>query len=139
MKLIKVTLPKGRHNVHDGLGGVHQDGAVVDLPDETADALVSMKLAVFADESSRLEAERAHKARADDARLAEQKHRSRQAMSVHDALPPEVRAAVHEHGDDVTENYLAGLAKDEDSGVLPGLPAPRRRRQPKTRSEGGDV
>ncbi len=70
--------------------------------------------------------------------MAQQKARARAAMAVHDSLPEQVRAAVHEHGDDVTEDYLAGIARESET--LPGLPEPRRRGRPrKIRPEGGDA
>lgn len=140
MKTIKIVLPPERKNVHDGLGGVHVNGDVVELPDETADALVAMKLAAFADTSSAIDAAKAHKERADLERMAQQKARARSSMAVHDSLPADVRAAVHEHGDDVTEDYLAGIAREHESETLPGLPEPRRRGRPrKIRPEGGDA
>ncbi len=138
MKTIKIVLPPERKNIHDGIGGVHVNGDVVTLPDETADALVALKFAAFADASSALDAAKAHEARAEAARMAQQKARARAAMAVHDSLPEQVRAAVHEHGDDVTEDYLAGIARESET--LPGLPEPRRRGRPrKIRPEGGDA
>lgn len=138
MKTIKIVLPPSRKNVHDGLGGIHVNGDVVELPDETADALVAMKLAAFADASSAIDAERAHKERAEIERMAQQKARARSAMAVHDALPAEVRVAVHELGDDVTEDYLAGLERD-DSEPAPSKPNRRQRRMMQQKPEGGDV
>lgn len=137
MKTIKIALPPERKNVHDGLGGIHINGAVVELPDETADALVAMKLAAFADASSAIDAAKAHKERADIERMAQQKARARSAMAVHDALPAEVRVAVHELGDDVTEDYLAGLEREYESA--PSKPNRRQRRMMQQKPEGGDV
>lgn len=137
MKTIKIALPPERKNVHDGLGGIHINGAVVELPDETADALVAMKLAAFVDASSAIDAARAHRERADIERMAQQKARARSSMAVHDSLPAEVRVAVHELGDDVTEDYLAGLNREAEE---PDEPIKRGRGRPrKFRPEGSDA
>lgn len=142
MKQVRITLPEGRADVHDGVGGIHKQGQMVELPDEVADQFVAMRLAVFLDDSSRIEAERANKARADDSRIAQQRARAVQSMSVHDALPAEVRHVVHEEGDEATEDYLARLASKLHEGDMPpeGLPPKRPRGRPRKQTpEGGDV
>ena len=139
MKTVKITLgdPPGRQ-VHDSEGRKHADGTIVTLSDADADLFVSRRLAVFVDESSRIEAERANRERHEAGRLAQQKRRSEQAMMVHDSLPAEVRAVVHEMGDEVTETYLAGLAREDDE-PKPAKLNRKQRRMMARGIEGGDV
>lgn len=108
MKSVKITL-KGtpRTDISDSAGHVYKDGDEVELPDADADLFVTLKCAVFVDGSSVIQAAANAKERTAASEQATQRHRSQQAMALHDALPPEVRAEVHEHGDEVVENYLA--------------------------------
>ena len=108
MKSVRITLAgTGRVDLHDGIGGVHLDGHMVELPDEIADAFVAAKLAVFLDGSSAIEAGKLAKERAEAHAVAEQKRRAEQMMHLHDNLPKEVRELAAEHGDDVVEDFLA--------------------------------
>ena len=108
MKSVKITL-KGtpRTDISDSDGHVYKDGDQVALPDADADLFVSLKCAVFVDGSSAIQAAADAKERTAASEQATQRHRSQQAMAIHDALPPEVRAEAHEHGDEVVETYLA--------------------------------
>jgi len=158
-----------RPDIHDGLGGVHHHGDVVELPDEVAIAFVAGGFADLIGAGSYAKVTEASKA-ADDARALITRHASaRVQQDLYDSLPPEVRALAREHGQAVVEEYLQGLpsmplaeylahagepfadAHDAASAeVLPGLPhaAPdmppaqkRRGRPPKIKPtpEGGDA
>lgn len=115
MKTVQIDLSQrtNKSPVSDGIGGKHAHGAVVQLPDEVADALIGLKVAFPVDGSSLIEAQRKAKEQAEVNRLAEQRAAAARRMALHDNLPPDVRAAVHEHGDEATEAYLAHLQQQE--------------------------
>lgn len=131
MKTVKMTLTGKKKPVSDGLGGRHADGAVVQLPDDVADQFVAMKVAVFVDGSSSIEAAEANKQRQAEAIMAQRKAMAARAMAIHDALPADVRQAVHEDGDEVTERYLAHLSSVEGADVVEALPIKRKRGRPR--------
>lgn len=138
---LKITLPEGRHEVHDGLGGVHRDGAVVRLPASVANAFLAKKLAIPADGGMVVQAQKQAEERQAVAEAAQQQARSKAAMSLHDNLPPEVRQAVHEHGDEVVEQYLANqqeLERKIEAQMQPRLTRKQRRALRDT-PEGGDT
>lgn len=123
--------------MHDGLGGVHTDGTVVELPDEVADAFIAAKLAVFVDGSSAIKAREDAKVVAEQQAFALQKRRAEQMMMVHDAMPKEVRELAMEHGDEAIEDFLAEQARSARGKPEPldlDLEQPKRRRRKK-----GDV
>jgi hypothetical protein len=126
MKTVKITLTGKKKPIHDGVGGVHSDGAIVELPDAIADQFVAIKVAVFVGDMSSIAAIAANKERADESRIAQIKARASRAMQIHDALPADVRQAVHEDGDEVTERYLAGI-DDADASVAEPIKRPRGR------------
>ncbi len=108
MKSVKITLKEtARSDISDSTGHTYKDGDKAELSDTDADLFVSLKCAVFVDGSSAIQAAADAKERTAASEQATQRHRSQQAMAIHDALPPEVRAEAHEHGDEVVENYLA--------------------------------
>lgn len=91
--------------IHDGLGGKHAHGSVVDLPDDVAGNLISAGLGHAASAEDSLKAKAAAEEKANAARQA---HAARD-MALWDSLPPDVRARAAEEGDGVVEDYLAGL------------------------------
>ncbi len=115
MKTIQIDLSArtNKKPISDGAGGQHADGAVVQLPDEIADALIGLKVAFPVDGSSLIAAQAAAKERAEADRVQRIKVAAMRQMQVHDSLPPEVRAMVHEHGDEVTEQYLAHVREQD--------------------------
>lgn len=138
---LKITLPEHMQDVHDGLGGVHRNGAVVRLPASVADAFLSRKLAVPADGGMIAQAQQQAAERQAVADAAGQQARSRAAMALHDNLPPEVRQAVHEHGDEVVEEYLAHqqeLERKIEAVMQPRLTR-KQRRAMRGVPEGGDA
>ena len=162
MKTIRIdTKTKLSHvenpTVADGLGGVHAHGAVVELPDETAAALVSLGFGDYVDATIKAKAVQQATEDAAARMQAQRQAAARHNMEIWDSLPPGVRARAREDGDSVIEDYLAGLPSvplDEyeksdvdvfrpEIGEETPAPAPRRRgRPPKVRPpvpEGGDV
>ena len=137
MKTIQIDLSSrdNQNPVHDGIGGQHAHGAVVELPDEVADALIGLKCAFPVDGSSLIAAQQAAKEQRERQRLAQERAAAVSRMRLHDELPPEVRALVHEHGDEATEAYLAQQqAHDEQPApdqVLKRRPG-RPRKHPRT-------
>lgn len=143
MKVIQIKLAgTNRQEVHDGLGGIHKEGDLVKLPDETADILVGAKLAIFVDGNSELKVHQQSKERADQERLALQKRRSEQAMKLHENLPPEVRLASQENPEavedylaDLTAKFQAAIPRDanadqiEGADVVSGLPSKKGKKK----------
>ena len=105
MKTIQIDLTSRtkKSPVSDGIGGQHADGAVVELPDEVADALIGLKIAFPVDGSSLIAAKAAAKEREKADKIQRIKVAAMRQMQLHDSLPADVRALVHEHGDEVTE------------------------------------
>ena len=141
---LKITLPDHMADIHDGLGGVHRNGAIVCLPAPIADAFLAKKLAMPADGSMVAQAQKQAEERRAEAIHAEQKARSAAAMNLHDNLPPEVRQAAAEHGDEVVQEYLANqaqLAEEFEQAMQPAKLNRKQRRAmrvvPST-PEGGD-
>ncbi len=126
---IDLTARPTMNPISDGIGGQHKHGAVVELPDEIADALIGLKAAFPVDGSSLIEAKEAAKQRLADDLMAQQHAAAKRSMNLHDNLPAEVRAAVHEHGDEVTETYLASL---QEQDAQPS-PAPAQFKRPRGR------
>lgn len=142
MKTVQIDLSQraNKSPVSDGVGGKHAHGAVVQLPADVADALIGLKVAFPVDGSSLIEAQRKAKEQAEINRLAEQRAAAARRMQLHDNLPPDVRAAVHEFGDEATEAYLAHLQQQEAEAERarveafnqpPAHLAPRRRGRPR--------
>ncbi len=116
MKTIQIDLTSrtNKSPVSDGIGGQHADGAVVELPDEVADALIGLKIAFPVDGSSLIAAQAAAKEREEADRVQRVKVTAMRQMQIHDSLPADVRALVHEHGDEVTEDYLAQVREEDE-------------------------
>lgn len=128
MKTVCIIWPEA---VHDGLGGVHNTGSVVALPDDIAQAFVDKARAKWASDINPTQAiADAKKAAANRAlvdELAHNKAHADKAMALHDSMPAEIRAQVNEHGVDVAINYLneqieAEMAKMPPTRMQP-LPA----------------
>lgn len=96
--------------VHDGLGGVHKRGDVVEFERELADLIVSKGMGVvLGDGDYRAEIARADDmAKARDAanRAADLKAQAERRMRVYDELPSAVREMAQEHGDEVVDEFL---------------------------------
>lgn len=108
MKKIRITLEgTGRTDVHDGLGGVHKHGHIIEVPDDVANAFVAAKLAVIADGSSTITAIAEHKEAVSTQQMQAEKARAEAAMRTFDRLPPEVREVAREDGDAVIEDHIA--------------------------------
>lgn len=124
MKTIQIDLTArtNKSPVSDGIGGQHAHGAVVELPDEIADALIGLKIAFPVDGSSLIAAKAAAKEREEAERVQRVKVAAMRQMQLHDSLPAEVRALVHEHGDEVTEQYLAHKQAEEEASARPMYP-----------------
>jgi hypothetical protein len=116
-KSVRITV----RDVHDGLGGVHHHGDIVEFDAELADFLIS-----------RGQAERVQRAEVREAvanavdmsierNLREVKSQAEARQAIYDSLPPEVRALAREHGDDVVRVYLDKLEQAERRRR--GLPA----------------
>jgi|GEM_PF-6650542 len=105
---------------HDGLGGVHKQGDVVELPADVAFVGLSRKKVELVEPEDVREhirkAEEDMKAR----HLAEQQALSAKRMRLFDALPPEVRAAARETGEEAVDDYIATLT--------PTVEQPKKRR-----------
>jgi hypothetical protein len=142
MKTVRMTLPPGSKPVHDGVGGKHSDNAIVTLPDDVADILITRGCAQPMGADGEIQARAQAKARVDELRMAEQQARSRRAMALHDNLPQEVRELVAEHGDEAAEAYLQHMAQQAEQ---PDVPTPqqrlnrKQRRMLRQRVEGDDV
>jgi hypothetical protein len=128
-----------RKDWHDGVGGVHRHGDIVHLPDEAADAAIAAKAAVAAagsDAESYQLVKKREEARQEAARIASQQYMAQQRMAVYDALPADVRAAVHENGDEVVEAYIAeqqqaAAAEAEQEAIAEIVPERRKRGRPR--------
>jgi hypothetical protein len=113
--------------VHDGLGGVHNKGDVVALPDDVVQVFLARNLAIPADASDVAGAIlRAKQAESD--RLADLfKSEAVSRMRVFDAMPPEVRAAARELGEDPITDHLNQLARE--AATPPKRPRGRPRKE----------
>ena len=134
MKTVQIDLTQrpNMHPVSDGIGGEHKHGAIVELPDDVADALIVLKCAFPVDGSSLIGAKEAAKIKAAADIQAQIHAQAKRAMRLHDNLPAEVRAAVHEHGDEATESYLAHLQEQiEQPSINPTAPFKRPRGRPR--------
>ena len=129
VKTIQIDLSSrdNQNPVHDGIGGQHAHGAVVELPDEVADALIGLKCAFPVDGSSLIAAQQAAKEQRERQRLAQERAAAVSRMRLHDELPPEVRALVHEHGDEATEAYLAHQQELDEQPTPEQIELKRRR------------
>ena len=132
MKTVKFDLskrPRPDMPVSDGRGGNHAHNSIAELPDDVADEMIALGCAYPVDGSSLISAkQRGEEKRAADM-IAVQKARAIQAMRLHDNLPAEVRAAVHEFGDEATESYLAHQQETQVSEPFPDEPPQRRHRR----------
>lgn len=132
MKTVKFDLskrPRPDMPVSDGRGGNHAHNSIAELPDDVADEMIALGCAYPVDGSSLISAkQRGEEKRAADM-IAVQKARAIQAMRLHDNLPAEVRAAVHEFGDEATESYLAHQQETQASEPFPDDPPQRRHRR----------
>ena len=132
MKTVKFDLskrPRPDMPVSDGRGGTHAHDSIVELPDDVADEMIALGCAYPVDGSSYISAkQRGEEKRAADL-IAEQKQVSMRAMRLHDNLPADVREAVHEHGDEATEAYLAHQQEALLSEPFPDEPRQRRKRR----------
>ena len=124
-----------RKDWHDGLGGVHKQGAVVTLPAAAADDAVGAKAAVFVDGQSSIQVHRERDASLEAHRIAEQQARSKAVMAMHDNLPKAVRRGVHEHGDEVAHDYI----EQQRQKLYGGTATVSLRMTPLVAIEGADV
>lgn len=122
---------------HDGLGGKHADGAIVDLPDGTALRMIAAGTAAPV-EGGAIAIRKQAEEHSDRLRLAQQQARARQSMIVHDSMPEDVRHAVYEHGDEVTETYLAELDRQDSELTQPSKLNRKQRRMLRMKEDGGE-
>lgn len=125
-KVVRITVPE----VHDGLGGVHRAGDVVELPMDVAAIFLQRNCAVPVSNEDVI----AHVRKAEEdmraRHLAEQQALAAKRMRLFDMLPASVRAQAREHGEEAVDAYISSLTPKEDK------PAPKRRgRPPKARSD----
>ena len=113
IKIIKDRVGDGVAGVHDGLGGKHYVGDVVELPQEVADAFIAKGFAVFADVGDFAAAKERAEALDADRRQAMNKAAATARQRGFDDAPPEIRALAREHGDDVIALWEAGESVEE--------------------------
>jgi hypothetical protein len=120
------------HELHDGLGGVHKQGDVVELPAEVAYVAIGRHMAELVDSEAIIEHVRQAEEDMRARHLAEQQALSAKRMRLFDSLPPDVRARARELGEEAVDDYIATL--------LPKAEQPKRRRgrPPKARSADED-
>lgn len=123
-KVVKVIVPE----VHDGLGGVHRAGDVVELPLDVAQIFLARNCAVPVSDEDVI----AHVRKAEEdmraRHYAEQQALAAKRMRLFDSLPPDVRARARELGEEAIDDYIGSLTPKAEQ------PAKRRGRQPKARS-----
>lgn len=114
---------------HDGLGGVHRLGDVVELPADVASIGLARKKVELVDREDVIEhirqAEEDMRAR----HLAEQQFLAAKRMRLFDSLPPEVRERARETGEEAVDEYIATLTPVREQ------PKRRRGRPPKQREQ----
>ena len=138
-KPVRITV----HEVHDGLGGVHKLGDVVEFEGALADFFVSRGQAEIVDREALKEAATKASDLERQRRQAAIKNDAMRSMRVFDALPPEVRAAAAEHGDAVIDQFLqpneplgeilrstaaAPPQTNDDAFEFPDIDPPKRKR-----------
>lgn len=123
-KVVKVIVPE----VHDGLGGVHRAGDVVELPLDVAQIFLARNCAVPVSDEDVI----AHVRKAEEdmraRHYAEQQALAAKRMRLFDSLPPDVRARARELGEEAIDDYIGSLTPKAEQ------PPKRRGRPPKARS-----
>lgn len=126
-KVVRILCPE----FHDGLGGVHKFGDVVELPLDVALVGLSRKKVELVEREDIIEHVRKAEEDMRARHLAEQQVLAAKRMRLFDALPAEVRAVAREHGDEAVDAFLsADLQRAE--------PKKRRGRPPKQREAHDD-
>ena len=127
-KVVRITVPE----VHDGLGGVHKAGDVVELPLDVAQIFFARNCAVPVTDEDVIEhvrkAEEEMKAR----HFAELQALAAKRMRLFDSLPPDVRARARELGEEAIDEYIGTLTPKAEQ------PKPRRRGRPPKPREATD-
>jgi hypothetical protein len=117
-KVIKITVPE----VHDGLGGVHKAGDVVALPADVAAIFIERNCGVPATDADRDQAITQAEQDADQRRLDLLKASAVARMQVFDMMPPNVRDAAREQGDDAITEHMNEIVKAEEKKRGRGRP-----------------
>jgi hypothetical protein len=116
---------------HDGLGGVHRAGDIVELPADVALVGLSRKKVELVDPEAIVEHVRQAEEDMRARHLAEQQALAAKRMRLFDNLPPEVRAKVREVGEEAVDEYIASLTPRAE-------PPKRRRGRPPKQQEASD-
>lgn len=117
---------------HDGLGGVHKQGDIVELPADVAMVGLSRRMVELVDSEAIIEHVRKAEEDMRARHLAEQQALAAKRMRLFDSLPPEVRERARECGEEAIDEYIGTLTPKEEQ------PKRRRGRPPKPREATDD-
>lgn len=120
------------HEFHDGLGGVHKQGDIVELPADVAMVGLSRRMVELVDSEAIIEHVRKAEEDMRARHFAEQQALAAKRMRLFDSLPPDVRARARELGEEAIDEYIGTLTPKAEQ------PKPRRRGRPPKPREATD-